>query len=309
MRSHYSTRFARSIKNAGLAAALILSSKALFAADAAPTSAPAAAAALTLSPYQADGNGFNVSAVLVSGQKEAVLIDASFTQADAHRLVAEVLASGKHLSTVYISHGDPDYYFGLETIKQAFPQVRILASKPTVAHINATLAKKLQTWGPKLGANGPQHPIVPEILEGDTITLEGQKLEVRGLHSSAADSTYVWIPSLKAVVGGVNVFAGLHLWTADSQSPAARASWIAVLDGITALHPTLVVPGHATAGVKMDLSAVQFTREYLLAFEQELALSKNSAELIAAMKQRYPQLGGEMLLTLGAKVNKGEMKW
>ena len=214
-----------------------------------------------------------------------------------------------HLSTVYISHGDPDYYFGLETIKQAFPQVRILGSKATVAHINATLAKKLQTWGPKLSANGPQHPIVPEILEGDTITLEGQKLEIRGLNSSAADRTYVWIPSLKAVVGGVNVFAGLHLWTADSQSPAARANWIAVLDGITALHPTLVVPGHATAGVKMDLSAVQFSKEYLLAFEQELALSKNSAELIAAMKQRYPQLGGEMLLTLGAKVNKGEMKW
>jgi hypothetical protein len=38
--------------------------------------------------------------------------------------------------------------------------------------------------------------------------------------------------------------------------------------------------------------------------------SSNSAELINAMKQAYPQISaGSMSLDIGAKVNKGEMKW
>ncbi|MEV5955829.1 MBL fold metallo-hydrolase, partial [Streptomyces sp. NPDC051987] len=63
----------------------------------------------------------NKTATLVTGESEALLVDAAFTRADGHRLAAEVLDSGKTLTTVFVSHGDPDFYFGAEVIADAFP--------------------------------------------------------------------------------------------------------------------------------------------------------------------------------------------
>ncbi|BBN56948.1 hypothetical protein TRE132_50730 [Pseudomonas chlororaphis subsp. aurantiaca] len=67
---------------------------------------------------------FPVTSVLVSGKKEAILVDAQFGKSQAEQLVEKIRASGKQLTTIYISHGDPDYYFGLDTITQAFPRPR-----------------------------------------------------------------------------------------------------------------------------------------------------------------------------------------
>lgn len=265
--------------------------------------------ALTLKVYNADGNSFHVNSVLVTGQRDAMLIDAQFTRADAHRLVADILASGKTLKTVYVSHGHPDYYFGLEVIKAEFPAVKIVASAPTVAWIKNTVQKKVAFWGPKLGANAPRTPIIPEPLPAEGLTLEGQKLDVLGLDGALPGRSFVWIPSIKAVVGGVNVFGGLHLWTADTQSPAQRAEWIKVLERIEALQPATVVPGHAGATDKGGLDAVRFSKAYLQRYESELARAANAAELIAAMQRQYPEAGLGIALDIGAKVNKGEMKW
>ena len=79
---------------------------------------------------------------------------------------------------------------------------------------------------------------------------------------------------------------------------------------MSALKPELVVPGHMSAGTKMDASAITFTKAYLQTFEKNLASSKDGADLINAMQQSYPQVtDGAMSLDIGAKVNKGEMKW
>ena len=117
-----------------------------FAAHAAAAPAP-----LTLDVYNpGEAAIFPVSSVLVSGDKDAILVDAQFGKAQAQQVVDKIRASGKHLTTIYISHGDPDYYFGLETLTQAFPDAKVVASAPTVAHINETKDAKLAFWGPKM---------------------------------------------------------------------------------------------------------------------------------------------------------------
>jgi len=55
--------------------------------------------------------------------------------------------------------------------------------------------------------------------------------------------------------------------------------------------------------------AIEHTKAYLSAFEDELTQAKDSVALIAAMKARYPGLGMEVALDIGAKVATGEMKW
>ena len=81
-----------------------------------------AAQPLQVKVYNADGNSFNVNSTLVYGEKEAMVIDAGFTRADALRIAANVLDSGKELKTIYVSQADPDYYFGVETVKEIFPK-------------------------------------------------------------------------------------------------------------------------------------------------------------------------------------------
>lgn len=267
------------------------------------------APALNLKVYNADGNSFHVNSILVSGKQDAMLIDAQFTRADAHRFVAEVLASGKTLKTVYVSHGDPDYYFGLEVIKAEFPDVKVYASAPTIAWIQNTVQKKVAFWGPKLGTNAPHAPVIPEALPKEGLALEGQKLEVVGLDGELPGHSFVWIPSIKAVVGGVNVFGGLHVWTADTQTKAERAAWVKTLDRIEALKPATVIPGHARDLGQSGVEAVRYTRTYLQRFETELDKAPDSAALIESMKRLYPDAGLDIALSIGAKVNKGEIKW
>ncbi|WP_321836615.1 MBL fold metallo-hydrolase [Pseudomonas kulmbachensis] len=276
-----------------------------FAAHAAAAPGP-----LTLDVYNPGTAAiFPVSSVLVSGDKDAILVDAQFGKSQAEQVVDKIRASGKHLTTIYISHGDPDYYFGLETLTQAFPDAKVVASAPTVEHINQTKDAKLAFWGPKMGADVPSKVIVPQALQGNTLNLEGRELDIVGLTGRQPGRTFVWIPSLRAVVGGVVVADNLHVWMADTQTPQSHKQWLATLKRINSLQPKIVVPGHYLGESDRSLNAVHFTRDYIKAFDEETLKARNSDELIAAMKKRYPDLGEESSLELSAKVAKGEMKW
>jgi glyoxylase-like metal-dependent hydrolase (beta-lactamase superfamily II) len=286
---------------------VLVSSLFAVAAGAASAATPATPAPLTLEIFNpGEAAIFPVASVLVAGQHDAVLIDAQFSRAEAQKLVEKIRASGKKLTTVYISHSDPDFYFGLDVIKAAFPQAKIVATPETVAQIRRKADAKLAYWGPILKDNAPHAIVIPQALTGQRITLEGQSLNISGPTPSR---TYVWIPSIKAVVGGVVLFGNLHVWTADTQSAQSRQDWLKTLDGIAALKPVTVVPGHFQPGLPMTPDSIGFTRDYLVTFEAETAKAANAKALIEAMKRHYPKLGLDGALDTSAKVAKGEMQW
>ena len=270
-----------------------------------------AADTLTMEVYNpGEKSVFPVSSEIISGKHEVALIDAQFQRNDAEELVKKIKATGKKLTTVYISHSDPDFYFGLDVIKAAFPQAKIIASPGTIEEINATKDGKVAYWGPILKDNAPKAVVVPQALQGDSFTVDGQKVEVKGLTGPTPERTYVWIPALKAVVGGVPVAGdNIHPWIADNQTVESRAHWQQTLEGIKALKPEVVVPGHFLPGADQTLKSVTFTQNYLTTLEAELPKAKDSAALVAAMKKHYPDLKDESSLELSAKVLKGEMKW
>ncbi|RQU34487.1 MBL fold metallo-hydrolase [Burkholderia cenocepacia] len=271
------------------------------------------AAPLTVDVYNPGAHAiFPVSSEIVSGKTEAILIDAQFQRNDAQALVSRIKASGKTLKAVYVSHSDPDYYFGLETIHAAFPHAKIVATPQTVAAIEASKDGKLAYWGPILKDNAPTSVIVPQPLDGNTLRVDGEPLRIVGLDGPTPDRTFVWIPSTRTVVGGIPVAANIHVWMADTQTPLSHANWLATLDRIDALKPARVVPGHFLPnrdGSQPFATGVAFTRDYVKAFDDEAARAKDSAALIAAMEARYPDLGEKSSLELSAKVAKGEMQW
>ncbi|WP_284617373.1 MBL fold metallo-hydrolase [Aquabacterium humicola] len=276
---------------------------------AADQAAAQAAAPLAVKVYNADANSFHVNAIVVSGPSEAMVIDSGFTRADALRVAANVLDSGRTLKTIFISNADPDFYFGAETLKGLFPQAQVLTTPAVREKIQAKMAGKLAFWGPKMGVNAPKQPVLPEAISGTTLSVDGQVIEVRGTTGELAHRPYVWIPSIKAIVGNLAVFGNLHVWTADTQKPSERQAWLAQLDEMQALQPALVVPGHMAAGTATDATTIAYTRDYLKRFESELAKAPSGAELIATMQKAYPKAGLGIALDIGAKVNKGEMKW
>jgi glyoxylase-like metal-dependent hydrolase (beta-lactamase superfamily II) len=274
-----------------------------------PVGAQTAAAPLAVKVYNAEAGSFHVNAVVVSGATEAMVIDTGFTRADALRVAANVLDSGKTLKTIFISNADPDFFFGAETLKTVFPQAQVLATPAVREKIQAKAAGKLAFWGPKMGVNAPRQPIVPDAISGSTLTVDGQTIEVRGTTGELAHRPYLWIPSIRAIAGNIAIFGNLHVWTADTQKASERQAWLAQLDEMLALKPALVVPGHMAAGTALDESAILYTRDYLKRFESELPKAQNGAELIATMQKAYPKAGLGVALDIGAKVNKGEMKW
>jgi glyoxylase-like metal-dependent hydrolase (beta-lactamase superfamily II) len=255
---------------------------------------------LTLTVITGSPQGFLVDSTLIAGEKDAILIDAQFTLADAHRAVATILDSKKNLTTVYVTHGHPDHYFGLGVIKQAFPKAKLVALPETIAEIKKTWQGKVKQWGPMYGANLITQAVVPSPLAGKTLTLEGETLEIHGVvQGDEPINSYVWIPSLKAIVAGDVVYHGVHPWTAETNA-AARAAWLKTLDELTALAPTTVVAGHKDPKTKDDAAGIDETRAYLKAFDEALATAKTPEELEAKMKAKYPALALDVIVHFGA---------
>jgi glyoxylase-like metal-dependent hydrolase (beta-lactamase superfamily II) len=271
----------------------------------------AAGSRLSWKHIPAGDKGFFRAPVLLTGPSEALLIDGGFSYPDGRAAIEAVRTSGKRLTTIYVSQSDPDYYFSLKPVKDAFPDAKVIAAPATVEAIKGNVAKKLAVWGPQLKENGPQalgDVVIPEVFGGTTLTVDGETIEIVDAEG-LSNRRYLWVPSLQAVLGGVMIFSGVHVWTADTPTKEQRAAWIANLDRISARKPSIVVPGHMAPAAPTDHSGINHTRTYLSAFEEELAKAKDSAALKAAMEARFPDLGMGVALDIGAKVAKGEMKW
>jgi len=260
----------------------------------------AAPAALTTTVFTASPGGFLVDSTIVAGDKDAILIDAQFDLADAHRLVAAILETKKHLTAVYITHAHPDHYFGLAVIHQAFPAAKLVALPAVVEEINRTWHDKVKQWGPLYGELVPSEPVLPSALPGTTLTLEGQTLEIHGgVQGDAADNSYVWIPSIKTVVAGDVIYRGVHAWTAET-NPAQRRAWRKTLDELAARRPTTVIAGHKDPKLANDAGAIEATRTYLDAFDAAVASSKTAAEVQRKVKAKFPDAQLDIILQLGA---------
>ncbi len=203
------------------------------------------AGSLSLEVFNATEESFGVASVIVYSENDALLVDAQFTLADAETVAQRILSSGKKLQSIFISHNDPDFYFGLEVFKKYFPTATAYAVPEVVEKIKASSQKKLEVWGGRLGNKITSNIVLPQILNGDQIDLEGHALKVIGL-SQFPEKTFLYIPEGKAIIGGINVFGNtFNLWMADAQSTESRQQWIKVLDKIAEYEPAIVIPAHA----------------------------------------------------------------
>jgi glyoxylase-like metal-dependent hydrolase (beta-lactamase superfamily II) len=249
---------------------------------------------------------FPITSTLIYGEKDAILIDAQFQKQYAEQLVKEIKATGKNLKTVFISHSDPDFYFGLDVIKKAFPNVKIISTAQTAYLISASKDEKMAVWKPQLKEDAPSEIIIPEAVNSIP-DLEGNTIEIKQNPEDPAHS-FLWISSLRTIVGGISVSVDSHLWMADTKDKKAIDKWISQIDAMKALHPTQVIPSHF-AKQSFSPASLDFVKNYLENYKKAVTTNSTSEDIVKVMVQQYPDLPGKDELAMGAKVFLGEMDW
>jgi glyoxylase-like metal-dependent hydrolase (beta-lactamase superfamily II) len=284
-----------------------------FAAFACFITPPALASPPTYQVIRTSDASFAANIILLKGEKKAMLIDAPYTRADAHRVVAAILESGLELETLYITHDHPDHYYSAEVIRQAFPAVRYVSHPAVVAAIWKSLPFKQARWSKVLGVNGPQMPTAPTPLDTDTLLLEGHEVKVLGpMQGDHSANTALWVPDMKALFPSDMVHNEVVLWFVESDAAQIAAYRLSV-ERLAALKPDIVVPGHERLGMKHDRSSLDYTLRYLATWPKLAAKAKDAKDLVRLVKAEFPNSvdpNGDFSLTTGARVTMGEEpKW
>ena len=137
-------------------------------------------------------------------------------------------------------------------------------------------------------------PVLPEELSTPVLTLEGEHFPITGgVQGDGPGNSFVYIPSLKAVVAGDTVFDHVYFGVPKDK---AREDWMKTLDQIAALKPAVVIAGHQGPGATQDLSTIQFMKKYIADWDANVAASKTAAEMRAKVLKQYPGLGMEFTL-------------
>ncbi len=247
---------------------------------------------------------FWVNSVIIEGTREVMLVDAQLTKTNAERVLQEIRETKKPLSIIYITHEHADHFLGLEVFKEAYPGVRIIANSAVTDRINKVYQEKVDKWKKILGSGATSSVVAIEKFDGNFIEFENSKIELlKDVQGDTDENTMLWIPGQRVLIAGDVLFNNMHVYTAETDSKA-RGKWLASINRVRELKPSAVIPGHSKVGAPLNASsAVDFTENYLLVFDEELTKAKDSDSLINAMKERFPSVDFLLALDRGAKVN------
>jgi glyoxylase-like metal-dependent hydrolase (beta-lactamase superfamily II) len=248
-----------------------------------------------------------ISATLITGERDAVLVDAVMTAGQAAELADWIVAAGKNLTTVYVTHGHGDHWFGLGMILERFPDAKAVAIPSVARKIASQIGSDfVETfWKRRFPGQIPENLVGVEELEGDRFELEGEELVAVDLgHTDTDDTTALHVPSIGLVVAGDAAYNDVHLYLAESDA-GGRRSWLTALDTIEKLSPRAVVAGHKRPERADDPKILEETRQYIRDFEALAARTATPLELYTEMTARYPDRVNRGALWGSARAAKG----
>jgi glyoxylase-like metal-dependent hydrolase (beta-lactamase superfamily II) len=234
--------------------------------------------------------GFDpMTSTLIFGEYDAVLVDAMTTVAEAEALGDWIALHNRNLETIYITHAHFDHFYGLSILLDRFPSARAIATSKTVNAMQMSFTPPVERLARRLfpGQMAARF-VAPEPYEDNTFTLEGQELRIieQG-HTDSADTTSLYVPSIGLVVAGDVVYNQCHMYVGDT-TPESRKNWVAALDRLAALEPSIVVAGHKKPGAPDSPSAIEDTKRYLLDFDRLQKTATSDEELFNKMTELYP---------------------
>jgi glyoxylase-like metal-dependent hydrolase (beta-lactamase superfamily II) len=232
-----------------------------------------------------------IATTLISGERDAVLVDPPMTTAQTARVVNWIEGSGKTLKHIFVTHGHGDHWFGSGPLLERFPDVTVFAAPGTIElmRYHASPQVRAAVWDRSFPGQIPPATVVATTPPGGVFELEGEELRIVEVgHTDTDDTTVLHVPSLGLVVAGDAVYNGVHQYLVESGNGGIE-KWKTGLDTVAALQPRAVVAGHKNPALDDDPKAIDETRSYL---EDAARLSQTShaaLEFYNAMLERYPE--------------------
>jgi glyoxylase-like metal-dependent hydrolase (beta-lactamase superfamily II) len=231
-----------------------------------------------------------MASTLIYGARDAVLVDAFMTVKQATALADWVAARGKNLTTIYVTHGHGDHWFGVGSLLERFPKARAVATPDAVKVMRQNASPEFldKVWKAAFPGQIPDKLVVADELKGSAIDLEGRELVAVELgHTDTDHTTCLDVPSIGLVVAGDAAYNDVHLYLAESNTQKRR-EWIAALDKIESLHPRAVVAAHKRPENEDNPRIIEETRQYIRDFDRLVEQTTTAQELYDKMLQLYP---------------------
>jgi len=231
------------------------------------------------------------TATLIFGERDAVLVDTFLSIEQNMQLVDWVKAQDRNLAYIYITHGHGDHAFGVKQLIEAFPAAKAVAPAAVVAkaRLEGTAPFIDDFWNARFPGQVPQPQVFPEVLDGDTFTVEGHPFKVIETgYTDTENTTALWVPDLGLIVAGDVAYNGIHQYMGETTTQS-RQAWMQATDTLAALDPAYVVAGHKNPDLPDSPNILAETKQYLADFNRLDAETDTAIKLYDAMLKLYPQ--------------------
>src|SRR5437868_3576752 len=246
-----------------------------------------------------------IASTLISGERDAVLVEPPMTTEQTAVIIKWIEASGKTLKHIFITHGHGDHWFGTGPLLERFPDVTVLAAPGTidVMRHHASPVIRAAVWDRSFPDQIPAASVAATTPPGNSFELEGNELRIVEVgHTDTDNTTVLHVPSIGLVVAGDAVYNGVHQYLVESGNGGIQ-NWINALETIAALQPRRVVASHKNPALDDDLRAIEETRSYLEDSERLSRTCHSALEFYNSMMELYPRrLNPTALWFWGAQV-------
>jgi glyoxylase-like metal-dependent hydrolase (beta-lactamase superfamily II) len=232
-----------------------------------------------------------ITSTLIMGQHDAVLVDPPLTKIQAAEVGDWIVASGRKLRQIYITHGHGDHWFGAIPLLQRFPDVSVLATEGTSKLMAAQnqLQFRADFWDQVFPGQLPTGAVDVCLVDADGFELEGVRLlPIEVGHTDTDATTILHVPQTGLLVAGDAVYNGVHPYLTESGGVTGIDEWLAALDIAEALRPATVIAGHKDRRLADDPSQIQQTRQYLTDARRLLESSDSAEAFYAGMLALHP---------------------
>jgi glyoxylase-like metal-dependent hydrolase (beta-lactamase superfamily II) len=247
-----------------------------------------------------------ISSTLISGKRDAVLVDTAITVDQNQKLVDWIAHSGKNLTAIYATHGHGDHFFGVNTIQKKFPKARFVATSEVIAVMRkqASVPVVESYWKSRFPGQIDSTLLIADELKDGVLELEGKQLISVPLgHTDTDSTTCLHVPSIGLAVCGDALYNHVHLHQGESNADG-RKQWIAALDTIESLKPVAAIAGHKRLGAPDTPNNIEATRKYIRDFDRIASYTKTALDLYSEMLAIYPERVNPAVLWYSAQAVK-----
>jgi len=248
------------------------------------------------------GRAASVNAWIIANATHVVLIDALRSESEAAELADLIRQTGKTLSAVFVTHGHPDHYIGLRTLKERFPAARVVVANQDVKDDIIGFSMWMESVGwldnmPRMKPKSAAHPQGfdyvgnIEVLNAESFEMPGGgRLLIRADYPpvEAAHMTTIYLPQVNVLFTADIVYNGVHAWAGAGVTRENIENWRRVIAELKVRYAhtgATLCPGHGAPGGIELLDAI---RSYLSDFLAAADAATSNEKMKERLTALYP---------------------